>query len=194
MSWIYVIVGILCLVALQFLRGALSMAFPRYSARPIQRPDEASFGGLELIEAKTESLAALGFAGPAWVGADPDVAEASGVNAHAVFRNAETGVVAWLGPTIEPAHPNSLLTYYTTLLTDGRFAVTQVSDPYFAAVDDPKTPAQTIEGSDETTEIEAHEAFVASLGVPVLRSIQVTCVLTSCTLRGKAAAAIDRGC
>ncbi len=170
MSWVYVIVGIVCLIALQFLRGALSMAFPRYTARPIQRPDEVSFGGLELIDAKSESLAALGFSGPAWVGADPGVAEASGVNAHAVFRNAKTGVVAWLGPTIELAHPNSLLTYYTTLLTDGRFAVTQVSDPYFAAVDDPKTPAQTIEGSDEASEIAAHEAFVASLGVPVARS------------------------
>ncbi len=170
MSWVYVIVGILCLVALQFLRGALSMAFPAYAARPIQRPDESSFGGLELIDAKTEALSALGFSGPAWVGADPGTAEANGVNAHAVFRNAETGVVAWVGPTIELAHPNSLLTYYSSLLSDGRFAVTQVSDPYFAAVDDPKTPAQTIEGSDAATEIKAHEAFVASLGVPVARS------------------------
>ena len=170
MSWIYVIVGILCLVALQFLRGALSMTFPTYAARPIQRPDEASFGGLDLIDRKTEQLAALGFAGPAWVGADPGVAEASGVNAHAVFRNADTGVIAWVGPTIELAHPNSPLTYYTSLLSDGRFAVTQVSDPYFAAVDDPKTPSQTIEGSDEATEIEAHKAFVASLDVPVARS------------------------
>ncbi len=170
MTWVYLIVGILCLIALQVLRGALSMAFPKNSARPVQRPDPASFGGLDMIDAKTEALSALGFAGPAWIGANPDAVEAGGVRAHAVFRNAETGVVAWVVPTIEVAHPNSLLTYYTTLLSDGRFAVTQVSDPYFAAVQDPKTPAQTIPGSDEASEIEAHSAFVASLGVSAARS------------------------
>ena len=170
MSWVYVIVGIVCLIALQFLRGALSMAFPAHTARPIQRPDETSFGGLDLIEAKTEALTALGFAGPAWIGTDAPPDEPGVVGAQAAFRNAETGVVAWVGPTIEVAHPNSLLTYYTSLMSDGRYVVTQVSDPYFSAIDDPKTPAQTIEGSDEATEIEAHTAFVASHGVPVARS------------------------
>ena len=170
MNWVYVIVGIVCLVALQFLRSALAMAFPRHTAGPIQQPDASSFGGLDLIDAKAEALAALGFAGPAWVGTDADQAEAGSVQAQAVFRNADTGVVAWVGPTIELAHPNSLLTYYTSLLSDGRFVVTQVSDPYFAAIDDPQTPAQTIEGSDEAREIEAHTEFVASLNVPVARS------------------------
>ncbi len=170
MSWVYVIVGILCLIALQFLRSALSLAFPPYVARPIQRPDATAFGGLDMIEAKSEALAALGFSGPAWIGTDAGAAETSGVDTHAVYRNADNGTVAWVGPTIEVAHPNSLLTYYTTLLSDGRYAVTQVSDPYFAALDDPKTPAQTIEGSDEATEIDAHTAFVASLGAPALRA------------------------
>ncbi|MDJ0750953.1 MAG: M50 family metallopeptidase [Woeseiaceae bacterium] len=170
MSWIYVIVGILCLIALQFLRSALSVSFPSYAVKPMRPPDETSFGGLDLIGAKTEALTALGFSGPAWVAADPGAAEASGVSGHAVFRNAKTGVVAWVGPTIELAHPNSLLTYYTSLLSDGRFAVTQVSDPYFTVVEDPKTPAQTIAGSDEAAEIEAHTAFVSDLGEPAARS------------------------
>ncbi|MDJ0793900.1 MAG: M50 family metallopeptidase [Woeseiaceae bacterium] len=170
MSWVYVIVGIVSLIALQFLRSALSMAFPPHSARPTQRPDETSFGGLDLIDAKTEALTALGFAGPAWVGTDAPPDEAGVVGVQAAFRNAETGVVAWVGPTIEVAHPNSLLTYYTSLLSDGRYVVTQVSDPYFSAIDDAKTPAQTVEGSDEAAEIEAHTTFVASLGVPVARS------------------------
>ena len=170
MSWIYVLVGILCLVALQFLRSALSMSFPTYAARPMQPPDASSFGGLDMIDAKTDALRALGFSGPAWVGAVPGAADAHLVTAHAVYRNDETGVVAWVGPTVEIARPNSLLTYYTTLLEDGRFAVTQVSDPYFSTIDDPKTPAQTIAGSDEASELEAHEAFVASLGVPAARA------------------------
>lgn len=170
MSWVYVLVGILCLIVLQFLRSALSVSFPSYAARPIQRPDATSFGGLDMIEAKTEALGALGFSGPAWVGTDPGAADGHLVSAHAVYRNTETGVVAWVGPTIELARPNALLTYYTTLLADGRFAVTQVSDPYFSSIDDPKTPAQTIEGSDEATELEAHAKFVAGLGVPVARA------------------------
>lgn len=170
MSWIFVLVGILCLLALQFLRSALSMSFPTYTARPMQRPDASSFGGLDMIEAKTDALRALGFSGPAWVGSVPRAADTHLVTAHAVYRNDDTGVVAWVGPTIEIARPNSLLTYYTTLLDDGRFAVTQVSDPYFSTIDDPQTPAQTIAGSDEATELQAHAGFVADLGVPAARA------------------------
>ena len=165
MSWVYVAVGIACLIVLQMLRNALSVVFPPYGARPARRPDAAAFGGIDLIDAKTEALEGLGFAGPAWVGCNEEVANLTGVTAHAAYRNKDQHVVAWVGPTIEVAQPNQLLTYYTTLLQDGRYAVTQISDPYFAIVDDPKTPAQTIAASEPATEIAAHLEFVKSLGV-----------------------------
>ena len=166
MSWLYVAVGIVCLIALQMLRTALSFVFPRYIARPVRQPDAARFGGIELIDQRTEALAALGFAGPAWVGSGEETQAVNGIDAHAVYRNKDEHIVAWLGPTIELAQPNQLLTYYTTLLEDGRYAVTQVSDPYFAIVADSMTPAQTIPPSDPATEVAAHREFVRGLGVP----------------------------
>ncbi len=170
MSWVYVAVGIACLIVLQMLRSALSVVFPRYGARPIREPDATAFGGVDLIDAKTEALAALGFAGPAWIGENPESAAVNGVVAHAAYRNKDQHIVAWVGPTLEVAMPNQLLTYYTTLLTDGRYAVTQVSDPYFDLVEDPMTPAQTIPASDPATELAAHREFVRKLGVPPANS------------------------
>ena len=165
MSWIYVAVGIACLVVLQLLRGGLSIVFPTYSVRPIRKPDPASFGGLELVDKKISAYNSLGFEGPAWLGCDHVPAGADAVTAHAAFRNRDERIVAWLGPTVDMTRPNQLLTYYTTLLEDGRYAVTQVSDPYFEAVADPMTPAHTIEAGDEAAEIARHRRFVAELGV-----------------------------
>ncbi|MDJ0938820.1 MAG: site-2 protease family protein [Woeseiaceae bacterium] len=168
MSWIYVIVGIAFLLALQSLRGTLSMDFPRVSARPVRRPDPVLYGGLDVIEEKTAKFAALGFDGPVWVGDDAPSGQI-GESLHAVFRSNDDHTVAWLGRPTDPDRPNALLTYYTTLLADGRYAVTQVRDPYFSCVDDPQTPAQTIQPSSEPVEIEAHREFVKSLGIAPAR-------------------------
>jgi len=165
MSWIYVAVGIACLIVLQLLRSGLSIVFPTYRVRPIRKPDPASFGGIELVDAKISAYNSLGFKGPAWLGCDQVPAGADPVAAHATFRNQDEHIVAWLGPAVELTQPNQLLTYYTTLLEDGRYAVTQISDPYFEAVADPLTPAQTIAAGDEAEEIAAHRRFVAELGV-----------------------------
>jgi Zn-dependent protease len=146
------------------------MVCPTYSAKPMREPDAATFGGLDLIASKSEALARLGFSGPAWVSADPSSAEATCVTAHAVYRNEKTNVVAWVGPTIDISRPNQLLVYYTTLLQDGRYALTQVVDPYFETVNDPQTPARTIASSDEASELALHQAFVAELGVPAAKS------------------------
>ena len=170
MSWVYFVVGIACLIGLQSLRTALSMVFPTYGATPTREPDAATFGGLDLIAAKSEALAPLGFTGPAWVAADPSSADAACVTAHAVYRNENAHVVAWVGPTIDISSPNQLLVYYTTLLEDGRYAVTQVTDPYFETMNDAQTPARTIEPTDEASELALHQAFVAELGVPAAKS------------------------
>ena len=164
MSWIYVAVGIACLVALHLLRVALSVVFPRYGARPTGRPDASVFGGVELVDSMSEAYVRLGFRGPAWIGCDAESVEATGVTAHAAFRNSDRRVVAWLGPTVDLANPHQLLTYYTTLLDDGRYAVTQVADRYFELVDDPKTPAQTIPPSGPEAELASHVEFVRTLG------------------------------
>jgi len=177
MTWIYVAVGVASLLALQMLRGALSLVFPIYHARPVRRPDATRFGGLELVDEKTAPYQKLGFSGPAWVGSDERATLSSDVAVHATFRNPDDHIVAWLGPTIDIGYPHQLHTYYTTALEDGRYAVTQVADTYFQSVDDARTPAQTIRASDEASEIEAHRRFVESLGVRPARSTPAQDVL-----------------
>ena len=164
MSWVYFIVGIVCLIALQSMRNALAMVFPLRDVRPCSRPEPRQFGGLELIEETTAALRYLGFDGPAWLCDEERETDAPNCNIHAVYRNARKNTVAWAGPTQDVAQPEQLLFFYTTTLDDGRAAVTQVSDPYFSAVADPKTPAQTIAASDKASELAKHLEFVQSLG------------------------------
>lgn len=173
MTWVYLIVGIVCLVALQLLRTVLAMVFPLRDIRPCGRPEPRQFGGLELIEETTSALKELGFDGPAWLCDEERQTDSEYSNIHAVYRNVEKNTVAWAGPTQEVAQPEQLLFFYTTALDDGRFAVTQVSDPYFSAVADPKTPAQTIAASDKTTELDQHLEFVQSLGTPPIANVPI---------------------
>lgn len=177
MSFVYVAVGIISLILLQMLRGMLSLEFIRYAPQPVDEPDANSFGGLDLIDAKTDALAALGFTGPAWISPGEESAISVGLYAYAVYCNEDDQVVAWTGPTIEIAQPHQLLTYYSTLLADGRYAVTQVSDPFFDVVADPMTPAQVIPAADEQAEVAAHLQFVRDLGVPVAHSTSLEGVL-----------------
>lgn len=173
MTWVYVIVGIICLIALQSLRGALSMVFPVRNVRASTRPEARQFGGLELIDETTSALNYLGFEGPAWVCDEERQTDIENVNNHAVFRNVGKNTVAWVGPTLDIAQPDQPLFYYTTALDDGRFAVTQVSDPYFSAVDDPNTPAQTIAASDKATELKQHLDFVQTLNSSPIANVPI---------------------
>ena len=173
MTWVYVLVGIVCLIALQSLRGALSMVFPVRNVRASARPEARQFGGLDLIDETTSALNYLGFEGPAWICDEERQTDIENVNNHAVFRNVDKNTVAWVGPTLDIAQPDQPLFYYTTALDDGRFAVTQVSDPYFSAVDDPNTPAQTIAGSDKAAELKQHLDFVQTLNSNPIANVPI---------------------
>ena len=161
MSWIYVVVGIVCLLVLQGLRSVLALVIPVSRPRLSSRPEARLAGGYDLVEAAEQDLAALGFEGPTWLIDDSDQTDAAMVRVHAVFRHREKNVLAWIAPPVDLSQPNIALTYYTTALQGGRYAVTQVSDPYFAAIADDLTPAQTIAPTDHSTQFEQHVDFVA---------------------------------
>lgn len=173
MTWVYVIVGILCLIVLQALRSVLSIVFPVRHVRPGTRPDARQYGGLELLDETTAELQNLGFEGPAWLVDEERQTDIENVSHHAVFRNVAKHTVAWVGPTIDIAQPDQPLFYYTTALNDGRFAVTQISDPYFSAVNDPQTPAQTIAPTDKATELQQHLEFVQSLDSSPIANVPI---------------------
>ena len=164
MSWIYVAVGIVCLLVMQSIRSLLSFEIPRYLAREASKPSDLDFGALDLVDQRDSELRELGFGSPIWIACGQSLDGESWITNHAVCIHRSNGVFVWLGPVHEFAQPNQLLTYYVTKLADGRYAVTQVSDPYFEAIGDPLTPAQTIAPSSAADELEQHEAFVRALG------------------------------
>ncbi len=160
---LFLIVGIACLVVLQLLRAMLSATFPKVSANIVDTPSESDTGGHDLYDAITEKLVGIGFEGPIWVANEYKPTGASVVKVHAVYRNREENVVAWFAPPTDIDKPNDPLTYFTSALDDDRYAVSQISDPYFAVVGDRKTPAQTIAPMDLETAVEEHRKFVAKL-------------------------------
>lgn len=160
MSWLYLVVGIACLIVLQSLRGVLSLIFPTSQPRPVPKPASSKAGAFDLYDQGTAELAALGFEGPVWLENVTEPPDCGGVAIHGVYRNPQENVVVWRSPPVDLAQPNILLTYFSTSLRDGRYAVTQVSDPYFEAIGDPRTPAQTIAPTDLETALEQHRTFV----------------------------------
>lgn len=164
MSLLFLLVGIACLVGLQMLRGALSYVFPDMHTTLIAEPEATRVGGLDLFEAAGRQLTELGFEGPLWSeNATADNTDVLVTN-HAIWMSRSRRVVVWLAPPVEAAQPNQLLTYLTTALADGRYAVTQMSDPYFSTVDDPRTPAQTVAPADFPELLEQHAALIERSG------------------------------
>lgn len=165
-----IVVGIFTLIGVIQYRAVLSIAFSEVEAKFNSgrlRPPE---GVRELFEAAFEDLAALGFDSPVWVLNTEKVGETVFTRLQAALHNPKTGTVAWLSPPTDINRPSFLLMYFTSHLEDGRYAVTQVEDPFFEAVRDEATPAQTVKAAQFTQLLESHEAFVASQGAPVNRT------------------------
>lgn len=164
MSWLFLIVGILTLIALQWLRGVMSIILSVPTVRIGGCPDAARFGGFGLLDKTAAELAELGFGEPLWLHNEDDGDGGSLVDIQAVFPHTRQGVLAWVSPGINSATPRQLLVSFTTELADGRQAVTQVGDPFYAALGDAQTPAQTVEAHNRAGEYRRHLEFVEGLG------------------------------
>ncbi len=166
MSWLFLIVGVLTLIALQWLRGVMSIIFSVPTVRIGREPDAAQFGGFDLLDEAAAELRELGFGDPVWLYNDDDDDGDGGslVDMHAVFPHTRHNVLAYVSPAVNAAAPRQLLIHFTTELEDGRQAVSQVGDPFYAALGDERTPAQAIEPSDRATEYRQHLEFIEQLG------------------------------
>ena len=166
MSWLFLIVGVLTLIALQWLRGVLSIIFSVPTVRIGRKPDAARFGGFDLLDETAAELAELGFGEPLWLynEDDDDGHGASLVDIHAVFPHTRHGVLAWVSPGINAATPRQLLLHFTTELDDGRQVVSQIGDPFYAALGDEQTPAQSVQPSNRAGEYRRHMDFIEELG------------------------------
>ncbi len=167
MSWLFLIVGIVCLIALQWLRSVMSIIFSVPRVQLGRRPDPARFGGFDLLDETAAELAELGFGEPFWLlnEDDDDGHGNSIVDTYAVFPQAEKNVLAWIAPGVYVANPRQLIVQFTTELDDGRQAVTQVGEPFYAALGDERTPAQNTEPYNRPGEYRRHLEFVEELGV-----------------------------
>lgn len=161
MSFLFLFVGIVCLLFLQWMRAALALEFPLTRAEKTDEPRLEDIGGYDLFIKAHASLRALGFEGPVWTEdvADPD--QNGFLRFRAAYHDPARGIVMWLGPVIELANPSLLHMYLATALDDGRYAVTQVVDPYFTIVDDQKTVAQTVALAPIRELVDRHEQMLS---------------------------------
>ncbi|MDX1516578.1 MAG: M50 family metallopeptidase [Woeseiaceae bacterium] len=167
MSWVFLIVGVVCLIALQALRSGLSFVYPEVRAAiPRRAPRDEEVAGGDLFETAEASLQTLGFEGPMWIETQSEPQDDASVTLHAAYWHANSKTTAWLAPPVDVAAPNQPLTYLTTRLRDDRVAVTQVSDPFFSTVDDPATPAQTVAPAELAGVVDEHRSFVDRHGGP----------------------------
>jgi len=162
-EFLILIIGGASLLGLQMLRAMLSATFPKVLARVVNTPAEGDVGGHDLYDAASEQLLAAGFEGPIWIANEYDPVDGSVVKFHAAFRNRDENIVAWLAPPSDFATPNEPMTYFTSAFDNGKYAVSQISDPYFAVVGDELTPAQTIAPTDVETALAQHKIFVSEL-------------------------------
>ena len=165
MSWAFLIVGVLSLIVLQTMRSVLAVVFGVARVRVVERPSNRDVAGHDLYDVIAAELEALDFQGPIWLEHVATPADSSNIRYKAAFRNPVDNIVVWCAPPQELARPNAPLTYLTSSLVDGQYAVTQISDPYFEYVRDGMTPAQTIAPTGLADAIEQHKTFVAGLGI-----------------------------
>jgi hypothetical protein len=164
------IVSILLLVVIQRLRALLARVFPSYSMRRLPAGTAAPPAYADLFESAHAELTALGFVGPDWFLVDSDPAEATTVKVHAAYRHPADGAVFWLQPSTNVRSANRLGAYVASRFADGRVALTQAYDPYFAATATADTPAQTVAPATLRMHYEAHRGWVAGFGAEPDRS------------------------
>ncbi|MEO0345516.1 MAG: site-2 protease family protein [Pseudomonadota bacterium] len=168
LGWICVAVGLITLYALRLLRAVLSMPFPVLTPRFAERPEPIAFGGIEGLDRMAPEFAKHSLAGPTWITYDADSPAIPESCGFAVYVSEDGHTVVWVNPTVDTQMVDRYPTFLTSRLADGRFAVTQLTDPYFKAVDDPRMPSQLIAADDIESSLSAHREFVASFDMETL--------------------------
>ena len=160
MTWIYVAIGIVFLLAINQLRAALSFEFPVNRIHRDSPPDASVAGGYDLLNRRAEDYRAAGFDAPVWFELQPLSGTSLPSSHFAVFVHKDRSVLAWLGPAIYADGPQVLQTFYVSQLASGAMVVSQVSDPYFELFADDDLRAQTLSPAAVERELAMHRDFV----------------------------------
>jgi len=158
------VAAIALIVIVVMLRSAATLPFARYRASfaPAAVPPA---GTAAMFEEAFATLAALGFSAPRWVlVARTDDAPAT-LPLRAVLTHPDGGAV-WLGPPLAPAAARRLFCYYVDRLEDGRHAISQPFDAFYAGTQTDEIVARTAAEPDYGTQWAAHRRWVSGLGSP----------------------------
>lgn len=148
------------------LRALLALPFPRYRMRWLTEPPS---DGLEDLWAEfAAQSAALGFSPVRWMHAERVDGEAETMDLRGVLRAPDGHGLLWIAAPVTAAHPHRLAIYFLHRFSDGRSAVSQPFDPYFALLQGGDLIARTAGEADLASQWQAHLAWVQSLGAPPL--------------------------
>lgn len=157
--------ALLLIFAVHMLRAVLAMPFARVRAAFVPPLPPAPLAPL-FVEAFAE-LAALGFGPPRGVLQSRTDGEPVPMPWRAVLVH-EDGTTAWLGPPPAPKRPHRLHVLYASRLADGRSAISQPFDPYFACAQNERLVARTGLEPAFAAQLAAHREWVAGLGSEVV--------------------------
>lgn len=153
--------AIVLVMLVLLLRAILSLPFASTRARFV--PASPPAGTAELFEAATSDLAALGFGAPRWVWVERVDGAASILPLRAVCAHPEGGL-AWLAPPINSKAPHRLFVLYIDRLADGRAAISQPFECYYAATQTREIVARGAAERGYREQWQAHRRWVAGLG------------------------------
>lgn len=157
--------SIFLLANLQVLRALLARVFPLYHARALPPGIPPPPAYADLYGAAHAELTTLGFDGPHWFLRDSDPADAMVVRIVAVYGDLRSGTTCWLIPPSNAKTPNLLNASFSSRLSDGRIAISQVWDPYFAVTATEQSPARTVAAKNLAEHHSLHVTWIGSFGI-----------------------------
>ncbi len=154
--------AIALIVLVQLLRTILALPFPRIAARWLGTPPPKVFA--DWIAELEPQLATLGFEAARWVRVSRVDGGADTLPLRAMFRHASGHGTAWVGTPLNARQPHRHTLFFADLLADGRTAVSQPFDVYFAATQGGEIVGRTAAEPTLAAQWQAHRAWIESLG------------------------------
>lgn len=162
MQQLFALFGAIVLIfAVLILRGVMAMPYARHRARWVRAAPPR--GVEDLFEQTTHALRELGFSEPRWVLYERSDGAPTLVPLRAVYTHAD-GCTAWVGTPVNQRAPHRLHIYYISRLADGRAAISQAFDLYFAVAPTEEIIGRVGTEPEVAEQVAGHRAWVASLG------------------------------
>lgn len=164
---IFVGIGFLSVV-LKY-RTVLSLPFPDMQAFKESPQGTFTRGYEALFESLESEFFSHSFRKEGWIKLDYSPDFSTNSYRQLIYCNPDSGTIIAVSEPFYIFNTEQLTYFLFSKLKDGRYAVTQVSNPYFVALADSETPAQNKNKSKFEDLLESHEEFTESLGAPVAK-------------------------